>query len=730
MKKLIFLYALLSFFELSFAGNIIWKNQGYLQWISTAVISNDINYLAVGKYTHNYSNMQYWDLLNKKKIYQDTFSSSRADFSNDNKLIYFIYKNKLIVKNFINNSIITQDTIPYDVYSIRRIPNSPSKIMMRISKDDGWNALYSIYNYKSHQFEDEISFNKGNDYVNADDIFIISPDGKFLVFNYFTMYSQRDTAPYNMVYIYNLQTKELKSKAVQNSHIHCMNISDDSRYLITVSASKSSIAYWDLIQGDTIKTISITDIYPRASKFIDDSHFLLFDYNDSKLHYYDLTNDSDKAFAEIKDYFNYGYFVGDSIFIAVDGNSIKYWSYSYGNNPFIQLDTTLIDIKTDNHISGLNSVDISPDNSLIVSGGNDKVVKVWDSQSGAFLYNLSSQIPTYINALKFSHKGDKIAWVSQNPIHALTISTIEKNNTAFQIQNINPVLNCISWSNDDKSIAVAGYGDSIYIFNAASGQVTYSIPANKQWINTITFSSDDKLLVYGNIDGSLNVWDLANNNLIYNDTIVNQNSIYDFDFSKDGNYLLVSCGDGFARVLRTTDWYVVKQFSSHTEYNNIKLNWGSVFKARYSPDSKYIISNIFQAFMKVWDNSTGDVIKIYDDVYDYFDFGIIKDIAIAHDGSYIASVSNTGDVVKWAGWIETDVKEPQNLDNECIYPNPISDYLYIKNQDIFNSNIQIYNSLGIKAIEMDYQSKIDVRDLAPGLYFLRMEGKIYKFIKL
>jgi hypothetical protein len=64
----------------------------------------------------------------------------------------------------------------------------------------------------------------------------------------------------------------------------------------------------------------------------------------------------------------------------------------------------------------------------------------------------------------------------------------------------------------------------------------------------------------------------------------------------------------------------------------------------------------------------------------------------------------------------------ENIRNNCfkIYPNPSSNEISIpfSNSDLTNTNITIFNSLGLKVLESEWKDKIDVRNLPEGIYFL------------
>ena len=76
----------------------------------------------------------------------------------------------------------------------------------------------------------------------------------------------------------------------------------------------------------------------------------------------------------------------------------------------------------------------------------------------------------------------------------------------------------------------------------------------------------------------------------------------------------------------------------------------------------------------------------------------------------------------------TSVSESEN-NAFSIFPNPTTDYITIET-DNENNNIEIYDLMGIKQLEMPYSKRIDVSALSSGVYFVKCGSKVIKFVKL
>jgi hypothetical protein len=67
-----------------------------------------------------------------------------------------------------------------------------------------------------------------------------------------------------------------------------------------------------------------------------------------------------------------------------------------------------------------------------------------------------------------------------------------------------------------------------------------------------------------------------------------------------------------------------------------------------------------------------------------------------------------------------------------IYPNPTSGKLIIESQKSKVESVEIYDIVGRKLSTFNFQfptNAIDISHLANGMYFLKVDGKVYKIIK-
>jgi hypothetical protein len=73
----------------------------------------------------------------------------------------------------------------------------------------------------------------------------------------------------------------------------------------------------------------------------------------------------------------------------------------------------------------------------------------------------------------------------------------------------------------------------------------------------------------------------------------------------------------------------------------------------------------------------------------------------------------------------------ENEKNLVVYPNPSSDCIYLNNVPESLTNVAIYSINGIQVMNLPLMDKkIDISQLAKGIYFVKVNNQVSKFSKL
>jgi WD40 repeat protein/HEAT repeat protein len=193
---------------------------------------------------------------------------------------------------------------------------------------------------------------------------------------------------------------------------------------------------------------------------------------------------------------------------------------------------------------------------LVVSGANDKTVRLWDTDSGSELLSINA------------HEG--------------------------------PILAC-AFSPDDCFFASASADGLLKLWDSFSGDCRMVFRGHGQPVNDFAFFPDGSLLVSASSDYSLNIWEVSTGRII-NSLKAHKDRVSACSVSPDGRFIISAGSDDFLILWDATSGKEIQRFSGH-EYE--------ITDCVFSPDMKLFASTDAGGILKVWDIKTGLMVKSF-----------------------------------------------------------------------------------------------------------------------
>ncbi|EDR02557.1 uncharacterized protein LACBIDRAFT_393910 [Laccaria bicolor S238N-H82] len=206
------------------------------------------------------------------------------------------------------------------------------------------------------------------------------------------------------------------------------------------------------------------------------------------------------------------------------------------------------------HDGAVKSVAFSPDGRHIVSGSDDKTVRVWDAQTGQTVMHPLKGHEDHVTSVAFSPDGRHI----------------------------------ISGS-DDKTVRV---------WDAQTGQeVMDPLKGHEFWVKSVAFSPDGRHIVSGSCDKTVRLWDAQTGQSVMHPLKGHHAWVTSVTFSPDGRYIVSGSCDKTVRV-----WDAQ---TGQSVMHPLKGHHGWVASVAFSPDSRHIVSGSCDNTVRVWDAQTG-----------------------------------------------------------------------------------------------------------------------------
>jgi WD40 repeat protein len=234
--------------------------------------------------------------------------------------------------------------------------------------------------------------------------------------------------------------------------------------------------------------------------------------------------------------------------------------------------------------SSVSALAISSDGKTLISGGNDKALKVWDLSTGKLKQTLQSP-------------SGKISAVAISP--------------------------------DGKTV-VSGSGDRmVRIWDLAMGKQKAMLKGHSDTVTAVAIRPDGKTLVSASWDGVFMIWDLATGTLQATYDFLPESEIVlgplTIEGGTNGRFLLALSANGNTALLRDGDKAITRnlitgQLQAETGETEFQFLPSNILSGNLSPDGKIAVIQ-YKTYkhggrIKVWDTATGKPIS--DHSFNYF----------------------------------------------------------------------------------------------------------------
>lgn len=146
---------------------------------------------------------------------------------------------------------------------------------------------------------------------------------------------------------------------------------------------------------------------------------------------------------------------------------------------------------------------------MIITGSDDKLVKVWEAQTGRLLLTLRGH-EAGVQGASFLPSGTRILTCSLD--HSIRLWDSESGREISKLPphlgHISPV-RCCAVSADDRVVATGGDDDFIRVWDLRGNQLARKLISHSRPILDVTFSCDGSSILSGSLDRSARLWDLA-----------------------------------------------------------------------------------------------------------------------------------------------------------------------------------------------------------------------------
>lgn len=329
-----------------------------------------------------------------------------------------------------------------------------------------------------------------------------------------------------------------------------------------------TLRLWDTQTGQCLNTLSGHTSWIWSIAFSPDGQFLGSGSEDHMVRLWDV--DTGQCFKILEGHTHRVWciaFSPDQTMLATGGEdqTVRFWGLSQSSHELSQNRGVAISSPTissqrlrtlQGNTSQVFGVTFSPDGQLIASCGDEKVLRIWDVETG------------------------QCCRVLVGHTHRVT---------------------SISWSSNGRRLASCGEDLTVRLWNADIGDCDQILRGHTKQIWAIAFSPDGSLLASGGEDQIINLWKVETGECLR--TIkAHTNWIWSLDFSPGNHWLASGSYDHTVKIWDIQTGDCVRVLEGHQ---------GSILGVAFSADGKRIASgSVYDQTLRLWDAITGECLDI------------------------------------------------------------------------------------------------------------------------
>ncbi|KAG8701130.1 hypothetical protein FRC09_005542 [Ceratobasidium sp. 395] len=248
------------------------------------------------------------------------------------------------------------------------------------------------------------------------------------------------------------------------------------------------------------------------------------------------------------------------------------------------------------HTGYVSCVAFSRDGTRLVSGSEDKTIRVWDAWAGVFLAGPFEGHTNGVCSVAFLPGGNYVVSASRDrTIRIWDTEAVSVGTRTFEGHTA-PV-HSVAFSPDGSRIVSGSYDQSVRVWDAQTGAaITRPLIAHNGAVKSVTFSPDGTRIASGSSDHTVCVWDAWTGKLLAGPLLKHNESVNCVAYSPDGNRVVSGSHDGVICVWNAETGTLV--------FCPLESRVAAVCTIAFSPDGTKAVSGHHAGHVYIWDVAT------------------------------------------------------------------------------------------------------------------------------
>ncbi|KAI9782132.1 MAG: hypothetical protein M1839_005479 [Geoglossum umbratile] len=283
----------------------------------------------------------------------------------------------------------------------------------------------------------------------------------------------------------------------------------------------------------------------------------------------------------------------------------------------------------EDHSGWVGTVVFSPDGNKLVSGSDDRTIRVWNVVTGQAEQTLKGH-SGWVTRVIFSPDGSKL--VSASNDSTIRIWNVTSGHVEQILESHSGWVASVAFSPDGRKLASGAEDKTVQIWNFVKGQAEQTLKGHSDAVHSVAFSPDGSKLASASHDRTIRVWSVVTGHA---EQILEGHSgwVLCVVFSPDGRKLASASEDKTVRLWKVATGQAEQILTGHSVL---------VSSVVFSPDGSKLASASADRTVRVWNINTGKHERILEGHSNW-----VTGVAFSPDGSKLASASDDRTVRMW-----------------------------------------------------------------------------------
>ncbi len=247
----------------------------------------------------------------------------------------------------------------------------------------------------------------------------------------------------------------------------------------------------------------------------------------------------------------------------------------------------------------INSLAISPDGNTLVSGSEDKIIRLWDLNHKKCFASLAGHSQA-VKSVAFSPDGQILATASDDrTIKLWDVNTLHE---IFTLWGHAHAVKSVAFSPDGEILASGSWDKTVKIWDINTGKEICTLDGHRLQVSSVAFSPDGQFLASASFDRTICLWHLQKkfknrpDHSLLSTFSGHAWAVLTVAFSPNGQILATGSDDNTIKLWDVNTGEIITTLSGHS--------WAVVTLA-FTADGETLISGSWDQTIRLWQVSTG-----------------------------------------------------------------------------------------------------------------------------